>query len=332
MNAVKEYIESIIGLQVNFGPLPEQDKQKLPLYLLEGFIWYTGEIAQKDCAFAKPLNEKTISIATTALQIGKAESILKKPVILVFQTLEAYQRKRLIEKRAGFVLPGKQLYIPEFLIDLRDINFLEQVKNTQLTPIAQVIVLHHLLHKKSKIEGLTYQQIAAILFTNPMAITRAVRNLNTLGLIEIHGEKEKYFYFKNTIKELWNIAMQQNFFVNPVLKTVFVDEKPKDLHLLKTNASALPIYTDLNPGRQQYFAIEKTAFYDLHKNNILVNMNEFEGDYALEVWKYNPTTLVGEIPGNLEVVDPISLYLNLKDSSDERVEMALEQIIEKYIW
>jgi hypothetical protein len=31
-------------------------------------------------------------------------------------------------------------------------------------------------------------------------------------------------------------------------------------------------------------------------------------------------------------VDPLSLYLSLKDNPDERIEMALEQIINKYIW
>jgi hypothetical protein len=119
--------------------------------------------------------------------------------------------------------------------------------------------------------------------------------------------------------------------VNPVLKTVFVDEKPKDIFLLQSNASAMPEYTDLNPSRQEYFAMEKTVFYGLQKSNVLANPNEHEGRYALEIWKYNPLTLVGEFPNNLPVVDPLSLYLSVKDSRDERVEMALEQIIEKFI-
>jgi len=34
----------------------------------------------------------------------------------------------------------------------------------------------------------------------------------------------------------------------------------------------------------------------------------------------------------LPVVDPLSLYLSLKEGRDERVEMALEQIIKKFIW
>ena len=102
--------------------------------------------------------------------------------------------------------------------------------------------------------------------------------------------------------------------------------------MLKANASALPEYTDLNPSQQQYFAIEKTVFYGLQKNNTLRNPNENEGKYALEIWKYDPITLVNELHNDIAVVDPLSLYLSLKDSHDERIEMGLDQIIEKYIW
>ena len=50
------------------------------------------------------------------------------------------------------------------------------------------------------------------------------------------------------------------------------------------------------------------------------------------MWKYNPLVLVGELPNDLSVVDPLSLYLSLQDNHDERIEMALDKIIEQYIY
>jgi hypothetical protein len=41
---------------------------------------------------------------------------------------------------------------------------------------------------------------------------------------------------------------------------------------------------------------------------------------------------VDELPNDMAVVDPLSLYLSVKESRDERIEMALEQILEKFIW
>jgi hypothetical protein len=109
---------------------------------------------------------------------------------------------------------------------------------------------------------------------------------------------------------------------------VFVDEKPKGLLLLKSNASALPTYTNLNPSNQQYYAIEKDEFYALQKSNELVNANPTEGKYALEIWKYKPLNIVD----GLTVVDPLSLYLSMYDINDERIAMALDQILKKYVW
>ena len=40
----------------------------------------------------------------------------------------------------------------------------------------------------------------------------------------------------------------------------------------------------------------------------------------------------GEMPNDPPVVDPLSLYLSLQEHTDERIEMALEQIINKQTW
>ena len=56
-----------------------------------------------------------------------------------------------------------------------------------------------------------------------------------------------------------------------------------------------------------------------------------EGRYCLEVWKYNPKQLANLVQDDYSVVDPLSLYLSLKNETDERIEMALEQIKTKFI-
>ena len=207
-------------------------------------------------------------------------------------------------------------------------------KNEKLLPSAQVLLLYHIIHRNShwKIEEHPFKEIAQKLGYTPMAITNAIDNLKYHDLVEVQGEKEKFIRFRYDRHELWDVALDQDLLVNPVIKTVFVDEKPKNLLLLHSNASALPEYTDLNPGWQEYYAIEKTIFYDLQKSNALINPNEQEGRYALEIWKYNPRPLMDELANDMPVVDPLSLYLSVNDSRDERIEMALNQILEKFAW
>ena len=233
-------------------------------------------------------------------------------------------------------MAGKQLFLPELLTDLKEsyTNPRAKQKREKLLPSAQFLLIYHIIHRneKWKLEEHSFKEIAQQLDYTPMAITNAIDNLKYHDIVDVQGEKEKYIRFRLERGELWRTIEQQNLLVNPVLKTVFVDEMPKDVFMLQTNASAMPEYSNLNPGRQQYYAIEKTVFYGLQKSNVLINPNDYEGHYALEVWKYNPLTLVDELPNDKPVVDPLSLYLSLKDSKDERIEMALEQIIEKYIW
>ena len=60
----------------------------------------------------------------------------------------------------------------------------------------------------------------------------------------------------------------------------------------------------------------------------LLNANTTEGKYALEIWKYKPLNIVSDNT----VVDPLSLYLSMQDIKDERIEMALDQMLKKYVW
>jgi len=336
MKKTLRYIEETMGIQPTATPLAKSYLERLPMYIHETFKLYSINLFNTGIILAELKNEDELSIQQTEKQVQQIKNLLNLKVVVVLENVQAYNRKRLIEKGINFIVPGKQLYMPDMLIDLRESFVHPKVKqkNETLLPSAQFILIYHIIHRNQqwKLEEHPFKEIAQKLAYTPMAITNAIDNLKYHELIEVEGEKEKFIRFRYDRHELWNIAHQQNLLVNPVIKTVYVDEKPESLFLFYSNASALPEYTDLNPSRQEYFAIEKTVFYGLQKSNALVNPNEYEGRYALEIWKYNPLTLVDELPNDMAVVDPLSLYLSVKESRDERIEMALEQILEKFIW
>ncbi len=336
MRKTLTYIEETLGIQPTVTQIAKSLLDRLPMYIHETFRLYRTDIFNTEIILAELKNGDELSIQQTEKQVQQIKNLLNQKVVIVLENVQAFSRKRLIEKGINFIVPGKQLYMPDLFIDLRE-NFVHpktRQKNETLLPSAQFLLIYHIIQRNQqwKLEEHPFKKIAKKLGYTPMAITNAIDNLKYHELIEVKGEKEKFIHFQYERHELWNIAQKQNLLVNPVIKTVYVDEKPKDLFLLQSNASALSEYTDLNPSRQEYFAIEKTVFYGLQKSNALVNPNEYEGRYALEVWKYNPLTLVDELPNDMAVVDPLSLYLSVKDSRDERIEMALEQILEKFIW
>lgn len=333
MKQLIAYIEDVIGIEIDIQPLDKEMTVKFPIYLMEGYRWQKAMLANRPCIFAEMEEPNIFSIAQIDKHFELVKSTIGLPVIAIFNELESFNRKRLIEKRIAFVIPGKQLYVPYFFIDLKEYGTKQRKEQVSLAPIAQQLLLFHLLDKQQDrpLENRTFRELANLIGTNPMGITRAADNLKSLELIEVIGEKEKFIRFRLEKHELWNTVLYRKLWINPVLKRVFVDEKP-NVVVLKCNTSALPEYSDMNPSRQEFYAIEKNAFYGLQKSNALLNANKHEGRYCLEVWKYNPETLILVWNNNAPVVDPLSLYLSMKDSKDERVEMALEQIIEKVIW
>jgi hypothetical protein len=331
-----KYIEETLGIQPTATPIAKSNLDKLPVYIHETFTLYCTNLFNTGIILAELKQDDALSIQQTEKQVQLLKNLLNQKVVVVLENAQAYNRKRLIEKGISFIMPGKQLYMPDLLVDLREsyVHPRTKKKNETLLPSAQFLIIYHIIHRNQqwKLEEHPFKEIAQKTGYTPMAITNAIENLKHHELVDVEGEKEKFIRFRHERHELWDIAQQQNLLVNPVIKTVYIDEKPNDLFLLHSNATAMPEYTDLNPGRQEYFAIERTVFYGLQKSNALVNPNDYEGRYALEVWKYNPLALVDGLPNDRTVVDPLSLYLSVKDSRDERIEMALDQIIEKFIW
>jgi DNA-binding MarR family transcriptional regulator len=328
-NALK-YLNEVLGIYVTANPIAKSNLGQLPIYVIETFKLYNISLFNKEVVFAELKNDESFSVHQIDKQLQQINKQLNKIVVVVLENIQAYNRKRLIEKHVNFIVPGKQMYLPDLLIDLRESYHRYDTKKETLLPSAQLLLIYQILSVDLnwKIEEHPFKDIAQKFGYTPMTITKAIANLKSHELIDVFGEKEKFIRFRYDKKALWEKVQNENLFVNPVLKTVFVDEKPKGLLLLKSNTSAFPTYTNLNPSNQQYYAIEKDEFYALQKSNELVNANPTEGKYALEIWKYKPLNIVD----GLTVVDPLSLYLSVYDINDERIAMALDQILKKYVW
>jgi len=69
------------------------------------------------------------------------------------------------------------------------------------------------------------------------------------------------------------------------------------------------------------------TIYSNEVKNLAIETNKYAGDNVIEIWRYNPKRL-----SNDEYVDKLSLYLLLKNNSDELVQNELEQIINDIQW
>lgn len=319
-----EQLGEISGIGIKLAKTTLVFVNKLPIYLSKAFYFYAAEIEEKKIVLAELLSVKNFTPNQLRKQQQQLEDLSSLPIVFLINHIEAFQRKRLVEKKIPFIVPGKQLYIPHLLINLNEVKRGKPAGHREkLSPATQCLLLFHL-----QVENLDEMQLKIIAKKtgySTMTVSRAAKELMQFALCNIIGTKEKALDFVLTKKELWNKAVAVA--INPVRLKVFVNQLPPSVQLLYAGETAMEHYTHLNAGKRKTVAISKENYVMLKKKKLLIDANPYEGKYLLEVWNYNP-----EILSKGKYVDELSLYLSIKNSNDERTQIELEYLVNKIKW
>lgn len=337
MIEIKNYLSKIIGIDCDVQVLDQAMLIQLPIYLRNAYQWYGLFLFHKQFIVAHTRTDDDFTIAAIDKQLGTIEEKLKQPIILCVDEMEAYNRKRLIEKRRAFIVPFKQMYIPYLFVDFTEYRYQTKRHFVQrLQPFAQVLTIAHLLNvdQRYHLEHIPFKEIANQFQVNYINISRAVENLAELNLIEIeHEGRYKFLRFKDNRKTIWQKGLQRDIFINPIFKQYFVEyDFNWNLKLLKAGDAALTEYTNINPSYQMVFAVENQIFNLIRRGNKAIVFNEYGGKYSFQIWKYDPNFMNRISQSANDKVDPFSLYLTYKDDQDERVQLELERLINRFLW
>jgi len=322
MTDLKNYITKLLGMEFIERDLKPEQLTELPFYIREIYKIKTGFLLNREILILEQKFKENLTTDQYRKQITLVENLFNLPVILVLSQLEAFNRKRLIEKRIAFIIPGKQMFVPQFFIDLREYKSVTQNKKETLQPAAQCILFFYLL--KMNIENLNLKEIAKRTNYTQMTVTRAAKELEEKNLCQIEGKSEKRIVFPEQSKTLWEKA--KPFLINPVKNKIYINDYIGENIIFRAGITALSELTDLADEPVKCFAISKTDYMYLEKNGKTEIENKPEGQFSLEIWKYAPALLAEN--GR---VDRLSLYLSMKELKDERVEMAIEKMVE-CIW
>ena len=323
MKETKKYLRETLGFEIDIEALKPAQQRNFPLFIRQLYGFYQARLLDRDIILLKKKNGETATAENLRKHAQIVEKALECPVVFVFRFMQAYNRKRLIQKRIAFIVPGKQMFIPQLLIDFQEFGKLAPPKTGKLLPAAQCILFYHLL--KENLELFPLKTVAEKLNYTTATVTRAVQALVHKDLADKTGKnKEVRIQFKQQKHDLWKRAFP--VLQNPVKKIYFLGEKPGEEICCQTSFTALAHYTNLTQDNKTYFAMAQKDFQKFKKNKRIQIVHTNEGEILLEVWKYAPGILATN-----RIVDPLSLYLTLKDEKDERVEIELEKMIEK-LW
>jgi hypothetical protein len=75
------------------------------------------------------------------------------------------------------------------------------------------------------------------------------------------------------------------------------------------------------------YAISPPQWSTARKAGIAILPEHLPGVCEWELWHYNPV-----IVPNSDAVDPLSLTLSLQGNADERIQLALDELMERFPW
>lgn len=316
MAKVEKYLKRIIGADVKLKPL--RNKPSLPLYISEGFKFFCADILEKEVIVLQPQNDDDFTpdqLQKISIVVGNAAN---KIVIYLFKTMLSYNRQRMMQRRLNFIVVDKVVFIPSLLIDVQPMAKVEYKKAEMLTPLAQLMVLYHLL--RQSLEGLTVRQLSERFNATYITASRAFRSMKELALCEETYDKEQKLHFTCKGRQLWENA--KRVMSTPVLKTIPLDEEIRGEGVYVSNINAMAEYTMLNDDRKHYYAMKEVTYKKLFKTKATD-----DGENVIESFRYDPAYLTDN-----SIIDPLSLYLEMRDNSDDRIQIELEQLIDNIKW
>jgi hypothetical protein len=161
-----------------------------------------------------------------------------------------------------------------------------------------------------------------------MTMTRAFDELETLGVGEISNVgKERVLRFTEDKWILWEKVQQ--VLRTPVKRRFWAKHDPaNNWHCVQSGLTALAHYSLLAEPKQPVFAMSQDNWKKLTNQADITELPYADNNACqVELWSYDPCLLAQN-----DRADRLSLYLSLKDVSDERVAAALEEMMKGMVW
>jgi hypothetical protein len=321
----QEYLRKMLDLQIKIEPILHNNE--LPFFLINSYEIYKAIILNKHYILAVSKDSKEFSPSQIAKHMETFEKILKSPCIYVANHLPSYNRQRLIKHKVSFVIPEIQLYLPTLGLIFNKTSEKKAKTPSLLTPSAQAIVIYVLINYRSG--PFTPSKLATILSYSNMTMSRAIKDFTILNFGETTRQgKEQLFRFYENGYSLWKQVLP--YLQSPVKDRIWIKTNSHTKIIQKesyiSGLSALSLKSSIISPSKPIYAI----YYKLHKIKPQLNILPIEegSEMQIEYWNYNPSLFADK----KRIIDDFSLYLSFKNCKDERIEKALDNLMENKKW
>ena len=314
--------KKIFGLEFRTERMKTPD---LPLYLTAGRRFC--KLSYDSCSFilvAIPENERFGAVAYEK-QIRQISSKFGIPAAFEFENISRTQRDSLMERNIPFISESGQMYLPFLGIALSNrFPHSPRIRAEKMMPVTQALFLYMLYQSKGR--PIMKKYAAEAIGATRTSITRASEQLAAMHLIsqEMKG-KEYYMTLQGAGIDVFENA--KPYLINPVQRIITVADEPDFGKYPLSGESALAKLTMLNDPVIPVRAVRKSSVNPEEVTEIDTRWEPGEKAVKMELWKYDPCLFARN-----GTVDPVSLALSFENNADERIEDAIEEVLEGFQW
>ncbi|MGZ7457629.1 hypothetical protein ACXPVS_12745 [Pseudomonas sp. Ma2-10] len=326
---IQDYFESIFGIKPEIRRWAKT--KGLPFYLLDEYAFDVVTLFDRQCLVLLA-HEPFENVAKVRKHIDVLATMLDKPILYATGALKSYERKRLIESGVQFVVPGNQFFAPQLGMDLREFYRSRQTDKNAMSPATQALLIAAIIRGWDEdyfFRGVDLDDGGQY---SKMTMSRAMKEFQSFGLIEpASNEKSPRWRFVSGPKFIWKKALP--VMRNPVKRVVYSDRHPQVQRT--AGLSALSKVSMLGEPSTPVIAFTKEGWDAEIQRSGCREVGQFNDPvFEVEIWSYSPDHILGRtcVPVSRESVDPLSLYISLRDDLDDRVQISLDEMMEKIEW
>ncbi len=325
---LKKYLADVAEPNVSIRP-DKKAKGKIPVFMGQAYEIYQTKFLGR--AYTLLLATEPPTPSQAAKHADKIQALLGKAVVFVFPKLPAFERKRYIQQGIPFIVLHRQIYLPLVLMDLRespaDWPGAKGDRPHAFSAPTQVLLLYYL--QKPDVDAWSLKHWAQVLGYSKMTLTRARNELVNAELclpqekgrsIELHFPQDRPVLWQKALPYL-RTPVQKQCTIQPMSDT--------NMLLYQAGITALAHYTLISADPNPVYALSAADYRKaIKEKHIQEQLFTEENTLVIERWRYAPAVLATD----KQTVDPLSLYLSLKNDPDERVQDALQTLMDTLAW
>ena len=325
--AAEAYVDDTFGERLGLVPVAPTN---LPHFIIDRYAIWQGSLNGRTLLLMAIKEILPPGSGATAQYLKHRDLVQRElgvdMVLLLLDRAPNAIRRQMVDRKIGFIASGAQLYVPEAFLDLRERAPAFAIASAaSISPTTQFLLLA--IMQGRSLGDLNLTELADDLGVSIMSISRTLDELEALQLAKAHHVgRQRRLHMLLRGQKLWEAVQAQ--LQSPVRKVRVVCAQDGEKIGPLAGTSALARYTMLAPPRTETRAILAASWKNLAAADTLRPATAFDDErIEVQTWTYDPRILARN-----GVIDPLSLYLSVRGSPDERVAQAAEELLEPFEW